>query len=92
MALSTIVPGKRNSIEQSGDGGPHVVGERDGHAPVFASPRQPEPNVTQGERLQPPIARPRREATRTRADARTLGLAHTEALDLSREEVLAYEA
>lgn len=92
MGASNLVPGKVNSIVLSGgDGGPHVVDERAGHAPVFALPGQAEPNVTQGERLQPAQPRPRREATRTRAEARALGLAHAEALDLSREEVLAYE-
>lgn len=89
-----ITEGKANSIALShgGDGGPHVVGERDGHAPVFSRHGEPEPNVTQGERLQPPSPRPRREPTRTRAEARKLGLAHAEALDPSREEVLTYEA
>lgn len=92
MGHSNVVAGKANSIARSGDGGLHVVSERAGHAPVFSTLGEPEPSVTKGERLQPATGRPRREPTRTRAQARAIGLAHAEALDLSRDEVLAYEA
>ncbi len=87
-----ITEGKGNSIAFSGGGVQTEPPQYQGSAPVFARPGEPEPNVISGEALQPPQARPRREATRTRAEARKLGLAHAEALDLSREEVLAYEA
>ena len=76
-----LTEGKRNSIRLSGgDGGPHVVHERAGHAPVFARPGEPEPNVISGERLRPAEARPRREASRTLAEAREHGLSMPEAL------------
>lgn len=88
MGHSNITTGKKNSIAFSdGDSGPHVVGERDGSAPVFALPGQPEPGVTRGERLQPPQARPRRDASRTLTEARALGLSMAEALDASPEEL-----
>jgi hypothetical protein len=37
---------------------------------MFARPGEPEPNCIVGERLQPPEARPRREPSRTFAEAR----------------------
>lgn len=87
-----ITEGKRKSIEQSGGGAQTEPPQRCGSAPMFARPGEPDPNCVVGERLQEPTARPRRAPTRTRAGARKLGLAHAEALDLSREEVLDYEA
>jgi hypothetical protein len=86
MGLSNLVAGKRNSIEQSG-GGVDRGTERAAHAPMFALPGEPEPNAVCGERLQPGQSRPRRQATRTLAEAREIGLAHAEALDLTREEI-----
>lgn len=88
-----ITEGKANSIALSAGRQP-VTPADDGPccAPTFTSEHGPQPREVSGERLQPPQARPRREATRTRAEARKLGLAHAEALDLTREEVLAYEA
>lgn len=89
MALSRIFEGKSNSIAA---GVPNeAVTQPVAHAPMFARPGEPEPNVHRGERLQPATPRPRRAPTRTRDEARAIGLAHAEALDLSREEVLAYE-
>ncbi|WP_156738018.1 hypothetical protein [Mycobacterium scrofulaceum] len=88
-----IVLGKANSIAFSdGDSSPHVVDERAGHAPLLSRPGEPEPNVTRGERLQPPQARPRRAASRTIEQARAVGLTMPEALDLSAEEVAAFSA
>jgi hypothetical protein len=87
MGHSNVVAGKANSIAQSG-GGPQTVPEqRAAHSPMFARPGEPEPNAVVGERLQPPTPRPRREPTRTIREARALGLAHPEALDLSEAEV-----
>jgi hypothetical protein len=75
---SNIVEGKRNFIAQSsGDSEQHAPVA---HAPCFALPGQPEPNVTKGECLQPPQARPRRQASRTLAEARALGLSMPEML------------
>lgn len=86
-----ITEGKRRSIEASGGGVQTEPPQRCGHAPMFAKPGEVEPRCVVGEKLQPAAPRPRREPTRTRAEARKLGLAHAEALDLTREEVLAYE-
>lgn len=61
--------------------------DRPTHAPMFCRPGESEPNVTQGERLQPPQARPRREASRSLSEARKLGLSMAEALDASPEEL-----
>ncbi|WP_142281134.1 hypothetical protein [Mycobacterium palustre] len=82
-----IVPGKRNSIEQSGGGAQTEPPQRCGSAAMFARPGEPEPNCVVGERLQQPQARPKRPPTRTFSDAREHGLAHPEALDLSRDEI-----
>jgi hypothetical protein len=90
MGHSNLTEGKANSIAASGGGPQTVLPERDGrpaHSPMFARPGEPEPNVTRGERLQPPTPRPKRPATRTFAEARALGLAHPEALDLSEAEI-----
>jgi hypothetical protein len=87
MSHSNLVPGKQNSIAASGGGAQTVPEQRAAHSPMFARPGQPEPNVVVGERLQPPQARPRREPTRTFTEARALGLAHPEALDLSKAEI-----
>lgn len=51
-------------------------------APMFARS-----HAISWERLQPARARPRREATRTLAEARKLGLSMPEALDLTPEEM-----
>lgn len=56
---------------------------------MFARAGEPEPNYVVGERLQPPQARPRREASRTLAEARELGLSMPEALDLTPDEIAA---
>jgi hypothetical protein len=56
---------------------------------MFARPGEPEPNCVVGERLQPPQARPHREASRTLAEAREIGLSVPEALDLTPDEVQA---
>lgn len=89
MALSNILPGKANSIALSGESVQRVPEpeQRFTHAPCFARAGEPEPNVTSGERLQPPHARPRRRPTRTLADARAIGLSMPEALDLTPEEI-----
>jgi hypothetical protein len=92
MGHSKLTEGKANSIAQSGGGAQTEPPQRCGSAPMFGRPGEPEPNCVVGERLQEPSPRPRRAPTRTRAEARKLGLAHAEALDLTREEVLAYEA
>ena len=90
MGHSNIVVGKANSIEQSGGGAQTVPEQRAAHAPMFARPGEPEPNCVVGERLQPAEARPRREPSRTIAEARAIGLTMPEALDLSAEEVAAW--
>lgn len=90
MPLSNIVPGKQNSIYQGGGGAQTVPDERPGHAPTFARPGELEPNCVVGERLQPAEARPRREPTRTLAEAREIGLSMPEALDLTPDEVTAW--
>ncbi len=88
MSLSNIVAGKQNSIEVSGGGAQTEPPQYLGSAPVFARSRnEPEPNCVVGERLQPPQARPRREASRTLAEAQEHGLSMPEALDLSAEEI-----
>lgn len=89
MALSNITTGKANSIALSG-GGPAqpVADERPTHAPMFArSHDEAEPNCIEGERLQEPEARPRRQASRTLTEARALGLSMAEALDAPPEEL-----
>lgn len=86
-SASNIVPGKANSIAQSGGGAQTDPPQRLGSAPMFARPGEPEPNCIEGERLQAPEARPRREASRTLAEAREHGLSMPEALDLSEDEV-----
>ncbi|OMC26419.1 hypothetical protein A5738_02905 [Mycobacterium colombiense] len=75
-----IVEGKRNSIEQSGGGAQTEPPQRLGSAPVFARPGEPEPRCVVGERLRPAEARPRREASRTLAEARKHGLSMPEKL------------
>jgi hypothetical protein len=75
-----ITEGKRNSIAQSGGGAQTEPPQYLGSAPVFARPGEPEPRCVVGEALQPPQARPRREASRTLAEARALGLSMPEAL------------
>jgi hypothetical protein len=82
-----IVPGKANSIAQSGGGAQTEPPQRCGSAPMFARPGEPEPNCVVGERLQEPTPRPRREATRTLAEARAIGLSMPEALDLTPDEI-----
>ncbi|MGV0081736.1 hypothetical protein ACRUZW_26030 [Mycobacterium colombiense] len=76
-----IVEGKRNSIDQSGGDVQTDPPQYLGSAPVFARSRnEPEPNCVVGEQLQPPQAKPHREASRTIAEARALGLSMPEAL------------
>jgi hypothetical protein len=87
MGHSNVVAGKKNSIEASGGGLQTEPEQRLGHAPMFARPGEPEPNCVVGERLQPATARPGREATRTLAEARQIGLSMPEALDLTSDEV-----
>ena len=88
-----IVEGKSNSILQSGGGAQTEPPQYLGSAPVFARSRnEPEPNCVVGERLQPPQARPHREASRTLAEAREYGLSMPEALDLRPEENIAHSA
>jgi len=82
-----IVEGKKNSIQQSGGGAQTEPPQRLGSAPMFARVGEPEPNCVEGERLQPPQARPRREASRTLAEAREHGLSMPEALDLTPAEM-----
>jgi hypothetical protein len=89
MSISNIVAGKQNSINQSGGGAQTEPEQRLGHGPMFARPGEPEPNCVVGERLQPPQARPRRDASRTLAEAREHGLSMPEALDLTPAEVAA---
>ncbi|WP_156763865.1 hypothetical protein [Mycobacterium sp. 852002-50816_SCH5313054-b] len=73
MSLSNLVPGKRNSIEQSA-GEPPVPGDgRPSYAPTFTSEHGPQPNSVIGERLQAPQRPPRRDASRTLAEARAIG-------------------
>lgn len=91
MSASNIVAGKQNSIEASGGGAQTEPPQYLGSAPVFARSRnEPEPNCVVGERLQPPQARPHREASRTLAEAREIGLSMPEALDLTPDEVQAF--
>lgn len=90
MGHSNIVEGKANSIERSGGGTQRVPEQRAAHAPCFARPGEPEPNAVVGERLQPAQARPRREPSRTIAEARAIGLTMPEALDLAPDEVAAW--
>jgi hypothetical protein len=90
MGHSKILVGKAISIERSGGGTQNVPEQRAAHAPMFARPGEPEPNCVVGERLQPPQARPRREASRTLAEAREIGLSMPEALDLTPDEVQAF--
>jgi len=90
MGHSNIVEGKANSIERSGGGAQTEPPQRCGHAPMFARPGEPEPNCVVGERLQAPQARPHREASRTLAEAREIGLSMPEALDLTPDEVQAF--
>ncbi len=85
-----LVEGKRRSIEITGGGAQTVPEERLGHAPCFARPGEPEPNCVVGERLQAPQARPHREASRTLAEAREIGLSMPEALDLTPDEAQAF--
>jgi hypothetical protein len=75
-----ITEGKRNSIEQSGGGPQADPPQYLGSAPVFARPGEPEPRCISGERLRPAEARPRREASRTLAEAREHGLSMPESL------------
>lgn len=82
-----IVEGKRNSIALSGGGAQTEPPQRLGSAPMFARPGEPEPNCVVGERLQPPTARPHREASRTLAEARALGLSMPEELGVRGDEV-----
>jgi hypothetical protein len=90
MSASNIVAGKQNSIKQSGGGAQTEPPQYLGSAPVFARSRnEPEPNCVVGERLQPPQSRPRREASRTLAEAREYGLSMPEALDLTPDEIAA---
>ncbi len=87
MGLSNCVPGKKNSIERSG-GQENPRQDRPSHAPMFArSHDEPEPNAVSGDRLRPGESRPRREAFRTLAEAREIGLSMPEALDLTPEEI-----
>ena len=65
-----LVAGKANSIRKPGGGGQSEPPQRCGHSEMFARPGEPEPNCIVGERLQPPEARPRRERSRTFAEAR----------------------
>jgi hypothetical protein len=85
MALRNFVKGKRPPSEPE----PKLVtNDRPTHAPMFArSHDEPEPNAVSGVRLQPAQPRPRREASRTLAEARKLGLSMPEALDLTPEEI-----
>lgn len=87
MALSDLVPGKRNSIAQGGESVQQAVPERAAHAPMFARPGEPEPNAISGERLQPGPPVPKAMPSRTRAEASGKGLGGPEALDLTRDEV-----
>jgi hypothetical protein len=89
MSLSNIVEGKANSIALSGGGAQTEPPQYLGSAPVFARPGEPEPNCVVGERLQPPQARPHREASRTLVEAREYGLSMPEALDLTPDEIAA---
>ncbi len=88
MSSSNITTGKQNSIALSGAGAQTEPPQYLGSAPVFARSRdEPEPNCVVGDRLQPPPARPRREASRTLAEAREIGLSMPEALDLTPDEM-----
>jgi hypothetical protein len=84
-----LVEGKRRSIEITGGGAQTEPPRRLGCAPMFARPGEPEPNCVEGERLQAPQDRPHREASRTLAEAREIGLSMPEALDLTEAEVQA---
>jgi hypothetical protein len=86
MSLSNIVEGKANSIA-AGVGEVERSETRPAHAPIFARPGEPEPNIVSGERLQPAESRPQRAPSRTLAEAREHGLSMPEALDLSPDEV-----
>lgn len=90
LSLSNIVEGMQKSIKDSGGGAQTEPPQRCGCAPVFARPDEPEPNCVVGERLQPPQARPHREASRTLTEAREIGLSMPEALDLTPDEVQAF--
>jgi hypothetical protein len=90
MGHSNLVQGKANSIAASGGGAQTVPEQRAAHSPMFARPGEPEPNAVVGECLQPAQSRPRREPSRTLAEARAIGLSTPEALDLTEAEIASW--
>lgn len=84
MSASNILPGKANSIALSAGRQPVVpADDRPCCAPTFTSEHGPQPRQVSGERLQPPSARPRREASATLAEARQHGLSMPERLGVT---------
>lgn len=83
-----ITEGKRNSIAAGVAGDDRR--EYPSHAPMFVGYGEAPANSVSGERLQPPQPRPGREASRTLAEARGIGLSMPEALDLTPAEVASW--
>jgi hypothetical protein len=87
MALSNLVAGKRNSIEQSGGGGQAEVRQPNGHAPCFAHLGQPEPNAISGERLRAGTPAPAAVPARSMIEARRRGLATPDTAGITQAEI-----